>query len=111
MGRLEDGEQCGSSIVALPDSTPSQRIPDTLIDEDEPQSLVGSVDATDGIGSIRFSDEENAGFFGTPFHGLGLIPCRLIRSCCRTFFQYRLHARHRQRNHRSAEQLGRKART
>ena len=50
--------------MALPNNSPDQRIPEVLIDEDEPQSLVGSIDATDGIGSIRFSDEENAGFFG-----------------------------------------------
>lgn len=66
VGRLENDEHGDSSVVTLPDSTPSQRITDTLIEEDEPQSLVGSVDATDGVGTIRFSDEENAGFFGNP---------------------------------------------
>lgn len=48
----------------LPDVVSGQQIAEELIDETEPQSVVDSVDATDGIGSIRFSDEENAGFFG-----------------------------------------------
>lgn len=47
----------------LPDVASGQ-IAEELIDEYEPRSVVDSVDATDGIGSIRFSDEENAGFFG-----------------------------------------------
>ena len=64
LSRLEHDEHGDSSVVTLPDSTPSQRISDNLIDGDDPQSLVDSVDATDGVGTIRFSDEENAGFFG-----------------------------------------------
>lgn len=82
MGRLEHDEHGDSSVVTLPDSTPSQRIPDALIDEDEPQSLVGSVDPTDGVGTIRFSDEENAGFFGNdPHHPISPLLCLKEKSC------------------------------
>lgn len=65
MGRLEHVGNDGSNAPMLPDVASGQQIADALIDENEPRSVVDSVDTTDGVGSIRFSDEENAGFFGS----------------------------------------------
>ena len=65
LGVLEYGRN-GTNIspAEQSDTATEQRLPDASVDDDEPQSVVCSVDATDGVGSISFTEEQSAGFFG-----------------------------------------------
>lgn len=48
-----------------PERVPEREIPDCFVEEDDSRTGADFQDATDGIGSIIFSQEEDAGYFGT----------------------------------------------
>jgi hypothetical protein len=60
------------------------------------QHELGEIDhlenSIDGMGAIRFTDEEDCGFFGTPL--AEILPVEHHVERARSFFQYRLHALH-----------------
>lgn len=78
--RMENGREGFGRLSERPGSVAGGRIPDSSIDDAEPESGAESADATDGVGSVMFTKEEraDAGFFGITTPGsltIVTLPC------------------------------------
>lgn len=76
------------------ESIVSYFLPMSLHDQDSEEGFIVSPDATDGIGSIEFTKEEDSGYYGMNFSSVLSVQFDLTLRVIRAVLQHRIHAKY-----------------